>query len=62
MGLFEGTLTVSTFWKVLSVWQYRKNRAKMKVARYYGQNDIRIEDMSIPEIDENDALVEMRAC
>ncbi len=34
----------------------------MRVARYYSQNDIRVEDMSIPEISEDDALVEMRAC
>ncbi|MGQ9552100.1 MAG: alcohol dehydrogenase catalytic domain-containing protein [Candidatus Bathycorpusculaceae bacterium] len=34
----------------------------MKVAKYYSQNDIRIEDMSVPEIKEDEALVEMMAC
>ncbi|MGQ9624226.1 MAG: zinc-dependent dehydrogenase [Candidatus Bathycorpusculaceae bacterium] len=34
----------------------------MKVAMYYGLNDIRIEDMPTPKIGEDEALVEMRAC
>jgi L-iditol 2-dehydrogenase len=34
----------------------------MKVAMYYGLNDIRIEDVPPPKIGENEALVEMRAC
>jgi L-iditol 2-dehydrogenase len=34
----------------------------MKVASYYGKNDIRIEEKPEPEIGENEALVEMKAC
>jgi L-iditol 2-dehydrogenase len=34
----------------------------MKAAMYYGQHDIRIEDMPRPEIGENEALVAMKAC
>jgi len=34
----------------------------MKVAMYYSQRDIKIEDLPIPKIGENEALVEMRAC
>ncbi|MEM3623466.1 MAG: zinc-dependent dehydrogenase [Candidatus Bathyarchaeia archaeon] len=34
----------------------------MKVAMYYSQKDIRIEDLPIPKIGENEALVEMKAC
>ncbi|NWF87810.1 alcohol dehydrogenase catalytic domain-containing protein [Candidatus Bathyarchaeota archaeon] len=34
----------------------------MKVAMYYGENDIRIEEKLIPEIAEDEALVEMKAC
>ncbi|MDI6690753.1 MAG: zinc-dependent dehydrogenase [Candidatus Bathyarchaeota archaeon] len=34
----------------------------MKVAMYYSQRDIRIEDLPIPKIGENEALVEMKAC
>ena len=35
---------------------------KMKVAMYYNNNDVRIEDMSIPEIDDNELLVRIQAC
>ena len=34
----------------------------MKVAMYYSNEDIRIEDMSTPEIGEEEVLVEMKAC
>jgi L-iditol 2-dehydrogenase len=34
----------------------------MKVAMYYSQKDIRIEEMLKPEIGEDEALVEMKAC
>jgi L-iditol 2-dehydrogenase len=34
----------------------------MKVAMYYGQDDIRVEDMAVPEIGEDEVLVEMKAC
>jgi L-iditol 2-dehydrogenase len=34
----------------------------MKVAMYYSQKDIRIEEMPKPEIGEHEALVEMKAC
>jgi L-iditol 2-dehydrogenase len=34
----------------------------MKVAMYYSQNDIRIEEMPVPEIGEDEVLVEMKAC
>lgn len=34
----------------------------MKVAMYYSQNDIRVEDMPIPKISQDEILVEMRAC
>jgi L-iditol 2-dehydrogenase len=34
----------------------------MKVAKYYNQRDVRIEEMPVPDIGENEALVEMRAC
>jgi L-iditol 2-dehydrogenase len=34
----------------------------MKIAMYYSQNDIRIEEMSIPKISRDEVLVEMRAC
>jgi L-iditol 2-dehydrogenase len=34
----------------------------MKVAMYYGQGDIRIEDVPRPEIAEDEALVAMKAC
>jgi L-iditol 2-dehydrogenase len=34
----------------------------MKLAMYYSQKDIRIEEMPIPEIGEDEALVEMKAC
>ena len=35
---------------------------KMKVAMYYNNNDVRIEEMSIPEIDDNELLVKVQAC
>jgi L-iditol 2-dehydrogenase len=34
----------------------------MKVAMYYSQRDIRIEEQSVPEIGEDEVLVEMKAC
>jgi len=34
----------------------------MKAAVYYGRNDVRLEDMPVPEIGENEVLVEMKAC
>jgi L-iditol 2-dehydrogenase len=34
----------------------------MKVARYYSQKDIRIEEMPPPEIGEDEVLVQMKAC
>jgi len=34
----------------------------MKVAMYYSQKDIRIEEMSTPEISADEALIRMRAC
>ena len=34
----------------------------MKVAKYYNQRDVRIEEMPVPDIGENEALVQMRAC
>ncbi|MDI6904284.1 MAG: zinc-dependent dehydrogenase [Candidatus Bathyarchaeia archaeon] len=34
----------------------------MKAATYYSQKDIRIEEMPIPEIGEDEVLVEMKAC
>jgi len=34
----------------------------MKVAMYYSQNNIRLEDMPIPKISRDEVLVEMRAC
>ncbi len=34
----------------------------MKVARYYNAHDIRIEEAPIPAIQENEALVDMKAC
>jgi len=38
------------------------NKEKMKVAMYYNNNDIRIEEMQIPEINEEELLVKVRAC
>ena len=35
---------------------------KMKVAMYYNNNDVRIEEMSIPRIGDNDLLVKVQAC
>ena len=35
---------------------------KMKVAMYYNNDDVRIEEMSIPEIDDNELLVKVQAC
>ncbi|MEM3577547.1 MAG: zinc-dependent dehydrogenase [Candidatus Bathyarchaeia archaeon] len=34
----------------------------MKVAMYYSQRDIRVEDLPIPKIGDDEALVEMKAC
>ena len=34
----------------------------MKVAMYYNNNDVRIEDMPIPKIDDNELLVKVQAC
>ncbi|MEM3731245.1 MAG: zinc-dependent dehydrogenase [Candidatus Bathyarchaeia archaeon] len=34
----------------------------MKVAMYYGRGDIRIEEKAKPKIDQNEVLVEMKAC
>ena len=35
---------------------------KMKVAMYYNNNDVRIEEMPIPEINDNELLVNVKAC
>ena len=35
---------------------------KMKVAMYYNNNDVRIEEMPIPEIDDTELLVKVQAC
>jgi L-iditol 2-dehydrogenase len=35
---------------------------KMKVAMYYNNNDVRIEEMPIPEIEDNELLVKVQAC
>lgn len=35
---------------------------KMKVATYYNNNDIRIEEMPIPKIDDNEILVKVQVC
>jgi len=35
---------------------------KMKVAMYYNNNDVRIEEMPIPEINDDEILVKVRAC
>jgi len=35
---------------------------KMKVAMYYNNNDVRIEEIPIPEIDDNELLVKVQAC
>ena len=35
---------------------------KMKVAMYYNNNDVRIEEMPVPEIDDNELLVKVRVC
>lgn len=34
----------------------------MKAAMYYSQNDVRIEDVPIPKISQDEVLVEMKAC
>lgn len=34
----------------------------MKVATYYNNNDVRIEEMPIPEINDNELLVKVKAC
>jgi L-iditol 2-dehydrogenase len=38
------------------------NKEKMKVAMYYNNNDIRIEEMQIPEINDEELLVKVQAC
>ena len=35
---------------------------RMKVAMYYNNNDVRIEEMPIPDINDNDLLVKVQAC
>ena len=35
---------------------------KMKVAMYYNNNDVRIEEMAIPEINDNELLVKVQTC
>jgi L-iditol 2-dehydrogenase len=35
---------------------------KMKVAMYYNNNDVRVEEMPIPEINDNELLVKVQAC
>jgi len=35
---------------------------KMKVAMYYNNNDVRIEEMPIPKIDDNELLVKVQVC
>jgi L-iditol 2-dehydrogenase len=35
---------------------------KMKVAMYYNNNDVRIEEMPIPKINDNELLVKVKAC
>lgn len=35
---------------------------KMKVAMYYNNNDVRIEEMPIPEIMDAEILVKVKAC
>jgi L-iditol 2-dehydrogenase len=35
---------------------------KMKVAIYYNNNDVRVEEMSIPDINDNELLVKVQAC
>jgi L-iditol 2-dehydrogenase len=38
------------------------NVEKMKVAKYYNNNDVRIEEMQIPEISDEELLVKVQAC
>ena len=38
------------------------NQEKMKVAMYYNNNDIRIEEMQIPEINDEELLVKVQVC
>ena len=40
----------------------QKKKIAMKVAMYYDQTDIRIEDRPIPEIGEDEVLVHMKSC
>jgi len=45
------------------VLSYRKSiELKMKVAMYYSQEDVRIAEIPVPEIGEDEILVEMKAC
>ena len=39
-----------------------KGQATMKAAVYYGLQDIRIEEVSVPRIDDDEILVQMKAC
>lgn len=34
----------------------------MKAAVFYGKNDLRVEDIPIPEVSENDVLIKVRSC
>ena len=34
----------------------------MKVAMYHGQRDVRVEEVPVPEVEDDEILVEMRAC
>ena len=38
------------------------NKEKMKVAMYYNNNDVRIEEMQIPKINDEEILVKVQAC
>jgi L-iditol 2-dehydrogenase len=38
------------------------NKEKMKVAIYYNNNDVRIEEMGIPEINDEELLVKVQVC
>jgi D-arabinose 1-dehydrogenase-like Zn-dependent alcohol dehydrogenase len=40
----------------------KKSEPKMRVAMYYSQSDIRIEEMPTPKIGDDEVLVAMRAC
>ncbi|MDH7506338.1 MAG: zinc-dependent dehydrogenase [Candidatus Thermoplasmatota archaeon] len=38
------------------------NKEKMKVAMYYNNNDVRIQEMPVPEINDDELLVKVKAC